>query len=319
MNILITGGAGFIGSNLIDFLLDNTNYNIISIDNFDNFYSKKHKLDNIKNQFNYKNFKFYEIDITNKDILFAKLTENYDVIIHLAAKAGVRPSILNPIAYIKTNVEGTQNILDLAKSRKTKKVISASSSSIYGDIEQFPWNEGISNFNPISPYAVSKIAGENLGKVFSNLYNIQYVALRFFTVYGPRQRPDLAIRKFIDSIEKNKTISLFGDGTSSRDYTYIDDILSGVVACLDYEKKSFDVFNLGNNYSVSLFNLVKTIEQVLNKKAKIEFLPFQKGDLKHTLSNISKANIELNYAPQTSLKEGIEKFYNWYKQANNAK
>ncbi len=315
-NILITGGAGFIGSNLIDFLLENSKHKITSIDNFDLFYSKKKKLQNIKNHHNFKNFNFIEVDITNRNELFSNLNTNFDIIIHLAAKAGVRPSILDPIKYIETNILGTQNILDLAKKRNVKKIISASSSSIYGDIKQLPWSENIYNLNPISPYAASKIAGEKLGQVFSNLYNIQYIALRFFTVFGPRQRPDLAIRKFIDNIENNKTITLFGDGTSSRDYTYIEDVIQGIIACLSYNNELFDIFNIGNSYSVSLSELVETIEKVLNKKAKIEYLPFQQGDLMHTLSDISKAKKTLNYFPQTSFLDGIDKFYKWYK--NNA-
>lgn len=312
-HILITGDAEFIGSSLIDYLLDKTDYFITSVDNFDLSYSKKTKLKNIEKQLKSNNCQFMEIDITDRATLFEKLTDNYDQIIHLAANAGVRPSIIKPEKYIKTNVLGTQNILDLALHNKIKKIIYASSSSVYGNIEQLPWKEDICDLNPISPYAASKLSSEILGQTYTNLYNLQFLALRFFTVYGPRQRPDLAIHKFVNLIENNKPITLFGNGDTSRDYTYIDDIIQGIIAAMDYNLTKFEIFNLGNNYPVTLIDLVKNIETITGKKAQIIYENYQPGDLMHTLADTSKAQNLLNYYPKTSLIEGLKKFYKWYK------
>lgn len=272
MNILVTGGAGFIGSNLIEKLLKNKENNVTCIDNFDPFYNKNIKLDNIKDFKNNNNFNIFEIDIRDIDSLKNQLAEQFDVTIYLAAKAGVRPSIENPIEYQSVNVLGTQALLEFAKFKEIKKFIFASSSSVYGANSHFPWKEEDNVLKPISPYAASKISGELLGSVYSTLYDIQFLALRFFTVYGPRQRPDLAINKFTKSILERKEITIYGDGTTSRDYTYIDDIVDGITSCLDYNETKYEIINLGNNISLKLKDLVNEIEKATDIKAKILYM-----------------------------------------------
>jgi len=314
MKILVTGGAGFIGSNLIDFLLKNTEHKIISIDNFDNFYDKSIKLNNIKNFEYSKNYNFKEIDITNKLDLENNIIEDIDYIIHLAAKAGVRPSFENPTQYLYTNIIGTQNIIGIALLRNTKRIIFASSSSVYGINENVPWDENDLNLNPISPYSASKIAAENLLKVYSNITNLEIIGLRFFTVYGPKQRPDLAIHKFVKNIINSTPIDLYGKGDTYRDYTYIDDVLEAINKSIYIEiPNKFEIFNIGNNNTVSLINLVRIIEEKLGIKALINFSDTQTGDVPITSANIDKANKILNYIPKTSIEEGISNFCAWYK------
>ena len=265
MKILITGCAGFIGSNLVDYLLKEGHI-VVGIDNFDEYYAKEIKIVNLHNANRNDNFTFFEIDILDQKSLF-ELKNNYDVIIHLAAKAGVRPSLENPSFYQRVNVEGTQNILNFATECSINKIIFASSSSVYGINENLPWKESDLNLNPISPYASSKISGEFLGRTFSNIYNKTFISLRFFTVYGPRQRPDLAINKFFKKIKNNETIELFGDGSSLRDYTYITDIIDGINAVLLNDKLSgYNVFNLGSGSPIKLIEMIKAIEIILEKK-----------------------------------------------------
>lgn len=315
-NILVTGGAGFIGSNLVDSLLESSENRVTCLDNFDSFYDPKVKKGNIKTHVGKSNFTLVEGDIRKLSELKSKLSNQYDVIIHLAAKVGVLPSLQKPQIYTDVNVMGTQKLLEFARQSHCKKFIFASSSSVYGVNPHVPWNEKESVLMPISPYASTKISGELLGHVYTHLYNFQFIALRFFTVYGPRQRPDLVIHKFIKLISEGKPITMYGDGETERDYTYIDDIASGIIAALNYSKSIYEIINLGNNKPVKLLKLIKVIEKILGKKAKINKLPQQPGDVPVTFANISKAARLLDYEPKTSLYDGLERFVSWFKAQN---
>jgi UDP-glucuronate 4-epimerase len=311
---LITGGAGFIGSNLIRHLLQTEKEILITcIDNFDPFYSKEIKELNISEFKNVSNFHLLRYDLSK--ISTKELSETIsgpvDVIVHLAAKAGVRPSILNPLSYQQANVIGLQNLLDFAKEKKIRQFVFASSSSVYGINDHFPWKEN-EQLLPISPYAMTKLAGEMLGHVYSKLYGIRFIALRFFTVYGPAQRPDLAIHKFTKAVLNDRPISMYGDGNTSRDYTYVDDTVQGIVGAINYDKTNFEIINLGNNYSVSLKELISSIEKLVGKKAIIEQFPEQPGDVPKTFADISKAKQLMGYKPKTKLDEGLGKFYEWF-------
>lgn len=311
MNILITGGAGFIGSTLADKLLEKNN-KIVVIDNFNDYYSPKLKEKNIKHNLDNKNYKLYRGDICDKNLLSKIFEENkIDVVVHIAASAGVRPSIENPLSYVKNNIEGTVNILEVMKRKNVQRIVFASSSSIYGNCKEEIFSEDLKVSEPISPYAASKSACEQFLYTYSKLFDIQVVALRFFTVFGPRQRPDLAIRKFIDLIKENKPIPVYGDGTTIRDYTYVDDIVDGIIGAINYNDTPYEIINLGGGAPVSLNEMISTIEKVLNKKAKIEHLPMQLGDVNKTAADITKAKKLLNYNPKTSFKEGIIKFIEW--------
>jgi UDP-glucuronate 4-epimerase len=316
MHYLITGGAGFIGSHVVKRLL-NTDKNalITCIDNFDPFYSREIKALNISEFKTNSSFRLLDCDLatTTAKQLGDTIMQPVDVIIHLAAKAGVRPSILNPLSYQQANVLGLQNLLDFAKERNITQFVFASSSSVYGVNDHFPWKED-EQLLPISPYAMTKLAGEMLGHVYSKLFGIRFIALRFFTVYGPGQRPDLAIHKFTKSILSGKLISMYGDGSTSRDYTYIDDTVQGIVAATKYDRANFEIINLGNNYSVSLKELISSIENVVGTKSTIEQLPEQPGDVPKTFADISKAKRLLGYEPQTRLDDGLEEFYKWFVQ-----
>jgi UDP-glucuronate 4-epimerase len=316
MHYLVTGGAGFIGSNLIRQLLENDKEIFITcIDDFDPFYSKEIKELNISGFKNMSNFRLLQYDLskTNAKELAAAISEPVDVIVHLAAKAGVRPSILNPLSYQQTNVIGLQHLLDFAKEKNIQQFVFASSSSVYGINDHFPWKEE-EQLLPISPYAMTKLAGEMLGHVYSKLFGIRFIALRFFTVYGPGQRPDLAIHKFTKSILNEKPITMYGDGNTSRDYTYVDDTIQGIVAAMKYKRSGFEIINLGNNYSVSLKELIRAIEKKVGKRAMIEQHPDQPGDVPKTFADISKAKQLLGYEPVTKLDDGLEKFYDWFLQ-----
>ena len=313
---MVTGGAGFIGSNLIKALFQQyPGIKITCIDNFDPFYSADIKQLNIREFKSNPDFHFLYNDLaaTSANELAEMITEPVDTIIHLAAKAGVRPSIQNPMAYQKTNVIGLQNLLEFAREKSIKQFVFASSSSVYGINEQFPWKED-EQLLPVSPYAMTKQAGEMLGHVYSRLFGIRFISLRIFTVFGPGQRPDLAIHKFIKSILKDEPITMYGDGSSSRDYTFVDDIVLGLLAAVQYDKTGYEIINLGNNYSISLKDLIQTIEEVTGKQAIIEQLPDQQGDLHKTFADISKAKSLLGYAPKTKLKEGVKQFYDWFKE-----
>jgi len=311
---LVTGGAGFIGSNLIKTLFEQEpGIKITCIDNFDPFYSADLKQYNIRDFKTNAGFTFLYNDLgsTSAKELEKLIKDPIDVIIHIAAKAGVRPSIKDPLAYQKANVIGLQNLLDFANNSGVKQFVFASSSSVYGINDHFPWKED-EQLLPISPYAMTKLAGEMLGHVYSRIFGIRFIALRFFTVYGPSQRPDLAIHKFTKAILKGQPITMYGDGSSSRDYTYVDDIVQGVMAAIKYDKSSFEIINLGNNYSISLKELIAAIEEITGKKALIEQYPEQPGDVPKTFADISKAKNLLDYDPQTPLKEGLKKFYDWF-------
>ena len=308
---LITGGAGFIGSHLISRVIDDAE--IICVDNFDDFYPKSIKENNIKEHLKHPNYKLYKTDITNLSEL-RKIFENHEIthIVHLAANAGVRPSLLNPIKYVQTNITGTVNLLELSKEFGIKKFIFGSSSSVYGSRENGPFSEEMKIDKPISPYASTKAAGEQFCYTYSHLYGLSIVCLRFFTVYGPGQRPDLAIHKFAKLINEGKPIPVFGDGTTKRDYTFIDDILQGVTASIDYDKTPFEVINLGESNTVELNYLISLLEQNLNKKAIIEKYPMQPGDVPITYADISKAKRVLGYNPTTPIEKGLVSFTEWF-------
>jgi UDP-glucuronate 4-epimerase len=310
---VVTGGAGFIGSQVIKELLKDDTIKITCLDNFDPFYKRQFKLLNLAEFEKSHNFFLLDIDLSKVSIkqLHDAVTQPVDVIIHLAAKAGVRPSIADPLPYEETNILGTQRLLDFAVQKKVKKFVFASSSSVYGVNENFPWKED-ELLLPISPYAMTKLSGEMAGHVYHKLYQLPFIALRFFTVYGPGQRPDLAIHRFTKAIIQDEPITMFGDGSTSRDYTYVDDTVQGVLSAINYDQTSFEIINLGNNYGVSLKDLIAAIEEVVGKKAIIDEQPEQPGDVPRTFADISKAKRLLNYQPKTELKEGLKKFYEWF-------
>ncbi len=316
---LITGGCGFIGSHLIDQLIKQ-NQPIICIDNFDNFYSKENKLLNIKHAESSDLFTLIECDIRNISLLNT-IFETYNItsVVHLAAKAGVRPSIESPSEYFDVNVNGTVNILETMQKFDVKKLVFSSSSSVYGNNIKIPYNENDNVDFPISPYAASKKAGELLNYTFHKLYNIDIINLRFFTVYGPRQRPDLAIHKFFKLLYSDKPIDVYGDGSTSRDYTFIDDIISGITSSLEKlknEKNIYEVINLGNNSPITLSELINLIETTTKLKFKKNNLPMQQGDVNRTYADIKKAEKLINYSPSTSMKDGLHLFKKWYEENN---
>lgn len=314
-NIVVTGGAGFIGSHLIDRLLAE-GHTVTNIDNFDPFYDESIKRENIKGHLGYDTYSLHEVDIRDKEALDKAISDDTDVIVHLAAKAGVRPSIADPITYQEVNVAGTQNMLEVAREKDIKQFVFASSSSVYGKNPNVPWKEDDAVLQPISPYASTKVSGELLGHVYSHLYDIRFLALRFFTVYGPRQRPDLAIHKFLKLMSEGKEITLYGDGSTRRDYTYIDDIIGGVMAAIEYNDSMYEVINLGNNQTVELLELVEAIGEASGITAKKTFGPEQPGDVKQTWADVSKAGNLLNYLPGFSIDKGLRSFVEWYNEVN---
>lgn len=312
---LITGGAGFIGSTLADAILKEGK-KVVVVDNFCDFYNPKIKEQNVKNNLGNANYKLYRVDIRDKEALDTVFSENnVNVIIHLAAMAGVRPSIDNPILYQEVNGIGTQNILEMAKKYNIKKLVMASSSSVYGNCKEVPFKENFIVDYAISPYAATKKSNEVMAHVYHHLYGMNIIMLRFFTVYGPKQRPDLAINKFTRLMLENKPIPMFGDGTTSRDYTYVDDIVDGIVKSINYVQNNenvYEIINIGNSSPTSLIEMINTIAEVLGVTPNIEKLPMQPGDVEKTYADISKARKMLGYEPKTSFREGIEKFINWY-------
>ena len=314
---LVTGGAGFIGSSLADFLLKK-DYKVVVIDNFCDFYDPSIKRNNVKDNLDNPNYKLYEIDLRCKSDVEKVFRENkIDVVIHLAAMAGVRPSIENPILYQEVNCIGTQNLLEVMKEYGVKNLVMASSSSVYGNNKKVPFKETDIVDYAISPYAATKKSNEVMTHVYHKLFNMNVIMLRFFTVYGPRQRPDLAINKFTRLMLNDEEVTMFGDGTTSRDYTYIDDIVSGIYSSINYVLNNNDVYeivNLGNSSPISLKEMINTIAEVLNKEPKIKEMPMQQGDVNITYADISKAKEMLNYDPKTPFKEGIEKFVKRYKE-----
>jgi len=318
--ILITGGAGFIGSHLSERLLQ-LGFKVVSLDNFDSFYDRLVKEENLKESLKSENFSFFETDIRDKKKLLAVFTKNKDIslVVHLAAKAGVRPSVQNPSEFYEVNVKGTLNILEVMNENGLQNLIFASSSSVYGNNKLTPYSEENKVDFPISPYAATKKSGELLNFTFHHLYKLNVINLRFFTVYGPRQRPDLAIHKFFNQLYTQKPIEVFGDGTTCRDYTYIDDIIEGIVSSIKYLKnnnKVFEIINLGNNSPIQLNDLIELIEKITEKKFIKINKPMQQGDVNLTYADISKANLLLNYFPKISIEAGIRQFKNWYEKDN---
>jgi UDP-glucuronate 4-epimerase len=306
---LVTGGAGFIGSHLVDALITGGS-EVTVVDNFDAFYDRQTKWKNIATHLENSRFHLVERDIRDPNLPEA-LTDHYDAIVHLAAKAGVRPSILRPREYQEVNVLGTQNLLEFAKERGIQQFVFASSSSVYGVNPRVPWSEEDCVLQPISPYAATKVACELMGHVYSHLYAIRFLALRIFTVYGPRQRPDLAIHKFAKLLLERKPIPVYGDGSSYRDYTYVSDIVQGLLAALDYDLSPFEVINLGNNQTVSILEMIHNLEEMLGQKAEIEYQPWEKGDVRQTWADIGKAQQLLHYHPAVSFRRGLEEFSRW--------
>lgn len=314
-NYLITGGAGFIGSHLAGRLLSESGAQVYCLDNFESFYPRVVKEQNISGFLDRPDFRLLEGDISNAAVLEDLLNSipRPDVIFHLAARAGVRPSIQDPSAYYNTNVNGTINLLEFARKKGIKPFIFASSSSVYGMNPNVPWKENDRNLLPISPYAASKIAAEHLGRVYAHLYGIHFTALRLFTVYGSRQRPDLAIHKFLRAMEAGSPVSLFGDGSTYRDYTHVSDIVNGILLALKHSSEGFRIFNLGSGNPVSLLGLVNELESVSGLNARVEFLEKQAGDVDGTFADISKAVNELGYSPEMSINQGLREFWAWKK------
>ena len=323
-SILVTGGAGFIGSNLCDYLLKNNN-KIIIVDNFNDFYNpliKRNNITKIQNLMKINNITDDNLIIKEGDIrdtiFLTKIFSLYkiDIVIHLAAMAGVRPSIINPFLYNEVNMTGILNLLDLCNKYRINKFIFASSSSVYGNNKKLPFTESDPADSPISPYGATKKSGELLCHVYSHLYGFNVACLRFFTVYGPRQRPDLAIYKFTESILKGKEIPIFGDGTTKRDYTYIDDIVQGIDKAITWTIKGnnkYEIFNLGGFSTIMLKYMIERIEIELGTKAITKHLPMQPGDVNITYANISKSKEILGYNPITNFDYGIHKFVKWFK------
>jgi len=310
MKFLVTGGAGFIGSHLVE-NLNAAGHAVTVIDDLNTFYDPGIKEDNLSSIPGSISFRHVDIrKASDVDAVFEE--EKFDAVVHLAARAGVRPSISNPLLYIDTNVTGTYHVLDASRRSGVKKFIFASSSSVYGLCKTVPFREDVPLHQTISPYASTKIAGEQLCSNFSHLYGMQVVCLRFFTVYGPRQRPDLAIHSFTNKIFNDIPIDQFGDGSTRRDYTYVDDIVQGILASMEYNATPFEIFNLGESETTELSQLIRAIESALGKKAQINILPEQPGDVPLTYADISKARKLLGYQPTTKISEGIPKFVDWY-------
>lgn len=319
--ILITGGAGFIGSHLSERLLREGN-KVLVIDNFNNYYDPAIKRNNVEevkktcveNNISLDNYIIFEGDIRDNEFLKEVFSNKIDSIIHLAAMAGVRPSIEAPSLYYDVNITGTVNLLERCRENNIKQFVFASSSSVYGNNEKVPFAESDMVDNPISPYAATKKSGELLCHTYHHLFDMNIACLRFFTVYGPRQRPDLAINKFTTLILEHKEIPFYGDGRTSRDYTFVDDIVSGIVSSINYVNTNdtvFEIFNLGGDKTVSLIEMVETIEDILGKKAKLNKLPMQPGDVNRTCADIAHSRETIGYNPKTTFKEGMKKFIEW--------
>ena len=313
-NILVTGGAGFIGSHLVDKLLSEGDWNVTVVDDFNDFYEPAIKRANVERQSQNSNYRIEEADIRRRAALARIFDETkVDCIVHLAARAGVRPSLDQPLLYSQTNIEGTLNLLELSRQHNIKQFVFGSSSSVYGINAKVPFSEDDPIRQPISPYAATKAAGELLCHTYTHLYGIRCVCLRFFTVYGPRQRPDLAIHKFARLISEGKPIPVFGDGTTRRDYTYVDDIIAGVRAAIDYTRSEYEVINLGESRTVELRELISLLENELGVTAKIDRQPLQPGDVPQTFADITRARQLLGYNPQTQIEIGIKRFIEWFR------
>jgi len=311
MNILVTGGAGFIGSHLSERLL-REGHRVIVLDNFDDFYDPRRKRKNLEPIIQNSRLRLYEGDLRD-DAFVNKVfkAEGIEIIAHLAARAGVRPSIQFPALYAEVNIRGTFNLLEACRHHKVGRMVFASSSSVYGNNPKVPFAETDNVDNPISPYAATKKAGELICYTYHHLYGLDIACLRYFTVYGPRQRPEMAIHQFTRLIHQGKQISLFGDGSSRRDYTYVEDAVEGTVNALSREN-GYEIFNIGESQTTTLAELVQMIEERVGKKAVIEYLPAQPGDMERTFADIHRAKEKLGYLPQTDMRTGIKKFVEWY-------
>ena len=308
MKILVTGGAGFIGSHLVDVLAARGD-DIVVVDDFNDFYDPEIKRANLRKT----PAKVFVVDICDQERVTTLIqAERPDAIVHLAARAGVRPSVLQPELYLKTNIFGTFNLLEAAKNSNVSKFVFASSSSVYGATRELPFREDQVLMQTLSPYASSKLAGEHLCSNYSYLYGIKVVCLRFFTVYGPRQRPDLSIHKFTRLIASGRPIEVYGDGTARRDFTFIDDTIQGVINAIEFEGSPFEIFNLGENQTIELNEVIRLIERALGKSAVIEYQAPVPGDMPQTYADISKAAKLLNYRPATLIEKGIPRFVDWY-------
>lgn len=307
---LVTGAAGFIGSHLADRLLRD-GWSVTGLDNLDPFYPASAKRRNLEAASRHPHFTNVEADICTPADWPAAIRRRFDVIVHLAAKAGVRPSIEDPVGYQWTNVIGTQNVLELARAHGSPQFVFASSSSVYGVNPRVPWREDDHVLQPISPYASTKVSGELLGHVYATLYGIRFIGLRFFTVYGPRQRPDLAIHKFARQMLAGTAIPVFGDGTTRRDYTFVDDIVAGIVAAMGYTATPYEVINLGNDRTVSLSEMIAGLESALGVRAQLDRQPEQPGDVPQTWASVEKAGRLLDYHPRTDFPSGLRHFADW--------
>lgn len=322
MRILVTGGAGFIGSHLCERLLTD-GHDVVAIDNFSDFYDPRSKRCNIEAvaaaaSRSGTGFLLCEGDIRDSELIREVFRQEApEAVIHLAAAAGVRPSIENPLYYEEVNVRGTMNVLEGARGAGVRTFLFASSSSVYGDSPKVPFSESDPVDNPISPYAATKKAGELICYTYHHLYAMNIACLRFFTVYGPRQRPDLAIHKFTRLIDEGRSIPFYGDGTTSRDYTFVNDIVDGVLKALSWaygEGRRYDIFNLGGSRPVELRRLVEVIEEAVGKKAQIDRLPLQPGDVSRTYADLAKSGAVLGYAPVTAIEDGVAAFVRWYRK-----
>jgi len=318
---LVTGGAGFIGSHLVDGLLAD-GWIVSCVDNFDPYYAEAIKRGNIAPHLGHARYRLLQVDLRDAAALEAALDQPfpgqgpapYTVIVHLAAKAGVRNSLLDPLGYQMTNMIGTQNLLSYAHQHKIRQFVFASSSSVYGDCPRLPWSESDLDLLPLNPYASTKLAGEQLGYVYSRTFGLRFVGLRFFTVYGERQRPDLAIHKFARLMLAGKPIPVYGDGSSERDFTYWDEIVSGIRASMAYSGTDYEIFNLGNNRTIGLLETIRKLEDVLGVKAKIDWQDWQPGEMRRTWANIDKTQRLLGYAPKTDFDTGLRRFAVWLEQ-----
>jgi len=313
MNYLVTGGAGFIGSHLVDRLLAE-GQSVVCLDNFDDFYNPAIKRRNLTRALKDSKFRLVEGDLRDEGLLNRIFQEEeVEIVAHLAARAGVRPSIENPLLYAEVNIRGTLNLLEACKKYKVRRLVFASSSSVYGNNPKVPFAEEDPVDNPISPYAATKKAGELICHTYHHLYQMDIACLRYFTVYGPRQRPEMAIYQFTRRIHQGRKITLFGDGSSRRDYTYIEDAIEGTIAALGREH-GYEIYNIGESQTTPLSQLVQWIEDQLGKKARVEYLPAQPGDVERTYADIRKASERLGYRPRTDIREGLARFTRWYLQ-----
>ena len=310
MKVLVTGGAGFIGSHLVDSLLAD-DMQVTVVDNFEPDYPAEVKRRNIAAHLNHPGYALVPVDLRAPEPLIKQVPRTVDVIVHLAGKAGVLPSLADPAGTYAANVNGTIAVLEYARAAGVPKVVFASSSSVYGESPAPPWGEDAS-LSPVSPYGASKLAGEQLLRLYSRLYGIQAVALRYFTVYGPRQRPDLAIHKFARCLREGRLVTLYGDGSSMRDYTYIDDIVAGTRQAMAYSAAGFHVFNLGSGAPVTLLQMATQVATAMRVQAVIEHYPVQAGDPPITWAQIEKARVNLSYRPSFSFSDGVARFVDWY-------